>query len=308
MLDPQLETIERRLEDLYGSVDWSRQVGVLQVMAIVASPRVVIALGPAAPTSGTDRFVLGVARARADLVLTSGAILRAEPDLVHRFSDDPTEDDALQRWRRERLGRDRPPALGVLSRSGQIPGHHPAFRFAQAGFVWTGRSGRARLGGRVGALAVIDSVGDRSTGVEVGVGVGPVPATAAGYPAARWPGGRWAGNLGGAIAYARSFGAATVLVEAGPTLTRALYSGPRRADGAGAALAEPPGLLDELLLSRFEGRLDPSAVGRAFVSDAAVRARFPDPPSERRTQESSGSWSFLRYRRASVPGHGDAGD
>ena len=284
MRDLQLETIERRLEGLYGSVDWSRQAGVLQVVAIAASPRVVIALGPAAPTSGTDRFVLGVARARADLVLTSGAILRAEPRLVHRFSDDPTEDDALQRWRRERLGRDRPPALGVLSRSGQIPADHPAFRFAQAGFVWTGRSGRARLGGRVGALAVIDSVGDRSAGA----------------------GGRSAESLGGAIAYAQSSGAATVLVEAGPTLARALYSGPRRADGAGEALAEPPGSLDELLLSRFEGTLDPSAVGPAFVSDAAVQVRFPDPPSERRMEEPSGSWRFLRYRRASVPGHGNA--
>lgn len=282
MRDGDLEAIERRLESLYGPVDWSRQEGLLQVVAIAASTRAVIALGPAAPASETDRFVLGVTRARADLVLTSGANLRAEPGLLHRFSDDPGEDGALQRWRRERLGRDRPPGLGVLSRSGRIPADHPALRFASAGFVWTSRSGRARLGRRVGSLEVIDA------SEEAAVGAGAASRRAEG--------------LAGAIAHALSSGAGTVLLEAGPTLTRALYPVPRRADVAEEPPAEPPASLDELLLSCFEGTLDPSAVGPAFASEAAVRARFPDLPSERRMEESSGSWRFLRYRRAPVPG------
>lgn len=290
MRDPEPETIEQRLEGLYGRVDWARQEGLLQVVAIAASPRVVIALGPTAPESDTDRFVLGVARARADLVLTSGAILRAEPGLVHRFSDDPEQDRALQHWRRERLGRPRPPGLGILSRSGQMPADHPALRFASAGFIWTSRAGRARLGGRVGALEVVDAVGDRSSGSGHRGSSGPVPLRAPG--------------LGGAIAHARSSGARTVLVEAGPSLARALHSGPRRPDAMqdapGEAAAPLEQTLDELLLSCFGGALDPSAVGPAFVSESAIRASFPDPPSERGVEEPSGSWRFLRYRRRST--------
>lgn len=302
MRDPRLETIERRVEGLYGPVDWSRQAGLLQVAAIAVSPRVVIALGPTAPASETDRFVLGVARARADLVLTSGAILRAEPGLVHRFFDDPEQDRALQRWRRERLGRDRPPGLGILSRSGQIPADHPALRFAKAGFVWTSRSGRARLGGRVGALEVIDAIGERSAGPGPGAGAGSGAwaGDRVGDQASSGAASRWAEDLGGAIAHARSSGVGTVLIEAGPTLTRALYPGPRRADATEDGSAEPPAMLDELLLSCFEGALDPSAVGPAFVSESAVRSCFPDPPSERRVEEPSGSWRFRRYRRAFV--------
>jgi hypothetical protein len=281
-------------------VDWSRQEGLLQVVAIAASSRMVIALGPAAPASETDRFVLGVARARADLVLTSGAILRAEPGLLHRFSDDPQQDRALQRWRRERLGRDRPPGVGVLSLSGQIPADHPALRFASAGFVWTSRVGRARLGRRVGALEVIDA----SERGAVGAGAGVGPAVEPGARASAGAASRRPEGLGGAIAHALSSGAGTVLVEAGPTLARVLYPGPRRADAAEDAPAEPPAMLDELLLSCFGGTLDPAAVGPAFVSEAAVRACFPHPPSERRVEEPSGSWRFLRYRRASVSDRG----
>lgn len=284
MQDPQLERIEQRLEDLYGPVDWSRQEGLLHVVAIGASRRAVIALGPTSPASEVDRFVLGVARARADLVLSSGAILRAEPGLVHRFSDDQQEERALQRWRRERLGRTRPPGLGILSRSGQIPVEHPALRFASAGFVWTGRSGRARLGPRVGRLEVVDAVEGRSSE----------------------PARRGAEGLGGAIAHALSSGAGSVLVEAGPTLTRALYAGPWGAEATPDRTAEPPVRLDELLLCCFEGTLDPSAVGPAFASESAVRVCFPDPPSERLVEEPSGPWRFLRYRRAPAADHEDA--
>ena len=291
MRDPGLETIEQRLEGLYGPVDWARQEGLLQVVAIGASPRAVIALGPTSPASETDRFVLGVARARADLVLTSGAILRAEPALVHRFSDDPEQERALQRWRRERLGRPRPPGLGILSRSGQIPGDHPALGFASAGFVWTSRSGGARLGRRVGSLEVIDAI-EGAPPVGAGAGV----AMRAGHWASSASASQWEEGLGGAIAHARSSGAGTVLVEAGPTLTRALYPGPRRADATENRSAEPPASLDELLLSCFEGALDPSALGPAFVSESAVRACFPDPPSERCVAEPSGPWRFRRYR------------
>ena len=137
--------VGERLEGLYGRVDWRSARGRLHVAAIHGPTHRVIAIGPAAPPSATDRFVLGFARARANVIVTTGAILRSEPELNHRFSEDVSEDEALQEWRASVLGLETLPRLLVLSASGDLPFDHPALEEG-AGWVWTTPEGRARIG------------------------------------------------------------------------------------------------------------------------------------------------------------------
>jgi riboflavin biosynthesis pyrimidine reductase len=257
------EGIDQRLASLFGEVDWRAARGLLQIAAISASTRAVLAIGPHAPRSATDRFVLGFARARADVIVTTGAILRAEPDLVHRTADDPDVEAAFRIWRASILGKLDPPSLIVLSRSGDLPLDHPAIAAAASGIVWTSREGRARLGPLVGPLAVEP-------------GAGSIDAQERGSDDGR--------GLIDALALGRF---ETVLLEAGPRTTRVLY----------ASRGEAPAVrLDELLLSRFEGPVAPAALGPPFVSEAALTARFPRPATSVRVEEPSGVWRFDRYR------------
>jgi hypothetical protein len=57
-----------------------------------------------------------------------------------------------------------------------------------------------------------------------------------------------------------------------------------------------PGV-DELILSRFGGRLDPRAIGPRFIAQEQIDALFSQPLSEVRVEEASGPWRFERYRR-----------
>ena len=80
-----------------------------------------LAIGAGAPGSEIDRFSLSVARARVDAIVTTGRILRREPDLCHDLPED------LRAWRREVLGKESSPVVVVLSRSGALPLDHPVF-------------------------------------------------------------------------------------------------------------------------------------------------------------------------------------
>ncbi|MFO0689867.1 MAG: hypothetical protein U0900_14315 [Myxococcota bacterium] len=264
-------TIEAELADLYGpDVDWLRETGVVHVAAIGARPRAALALGPAAPASPTDRFVLGFARARADAIVTTGAILRAEPDLVHRASDAPDEDAAWRAWRAERLARRVAPECVVVSQSGQLPRAHPALRGPGRATVVTTGAGRARLEGAALPFSVV-ALEDAE------VGTGPEDL------------------LSAAIAWLRrARGAETVVVEAGPRSTVGLYLG---RDGDRAITR-----VDELLLSLFRGDAFEAVPGPTMPETAVLAACFggaasPQPRSRRGRQEPSGAWEFERYRR-----------
>jgi hypothetical protein len=282
---PTTDTIDSRLVELYGEVDWRAARGVVHVAAIAESPRVAIAIGAHAPLSATDRFVLGFVRARCDVIVTTGAVLRAEPALVHEMGTTSEEDARFVEWRERVLGRVERPALGVLSHSGDLPSEHPALCAASSGFVWTSAEGRTRLGPRLGALEVVVadalSGGEAESGGEAGD--------------RRWPG------LAAAIHFARShYAGETVALEAGPSSARTLYPPPAKEDSVSSPIsaADSEGWVDELLLSRFEGRLAPRAVGSGFVSETAIRRCFPEPPHETRVRESSGVWRFQRYRHS----------
>ncbi|MCB9722533.1 MAG: dihydrofolate reductase family protein [Spirochaetaceae bacterium] len=245
---------------LYGGTSWHASSGLLHVASIAWPSRRVIAIGPAAPPSETDRFVLGFARARADVVVTTGAILRAEPELTHAYAEESGLAAAFAAWRRVTLERERPPRVVVLSASGGLPRDSRALRGAAECLVWTGRAGARRLAqdGPSGVAIAIDEALDLE----------PQQSLAR---LLRW-------------LFAEA-GAETVLLEAGATTTSALYS------RAGAPE------VDELLLSGFEGPLRSEAEGPPFASAAAVERVLGAPRSEAHVDEPSGPWRFQRYRR-----------
>lgn len=88
-----------------------------------------------------------------------------------------------------------------------------------------------------------------------------------------------------ALAYLRDVrGARSVSVEAGPTTAVPLY--------------EAPCAIDELMLSVFEGPLEPRARGGAFPSEREIAAQF-ERVSVVRIDEPSGPWRFERWLRRS---------
>lgn len=75
--------------------------------------------------SAVDRFVLNLARARADAILTTGAVLRAEPGL--RFVLEGPEAPAVMRWRID-VHHLLPPTALVLSGGLDLDLQHPALK------------------------------------------------------------------------------------------------------------------------------------------------------------------------------------
>lgn len=130
---------------------------------------------PAAPRSAADRLLLELARVRADAILITGAILRAEPALSY----EPLHQAFAEL--REELGLKKPPRLFVLTRSLAIDPAHPIFRGAGEVILLSGGESAASFpSARViklnepslmGALDAIDSLGSRSISIEAGPNV-----------------------------------------------------------------------------------------------------------------------------------------
>jgi hypothetical protein len=104
-----------------------------------------IAIGPHSPKSATDFFLLNLARARADAIVTTGKILRDEPAVEHRLQGADGEPAALAAWRRERLGKREPPCSVVLTTGREIDLFHPLFRSAPRVIILTGESAAGAL-------------------------------------------------------------------------------------------------------------------------------------------------------------------
>lgn len=116
------------LRTLYGRDEFEDEAGVVHVLSAFAQgdEHRVIRIGPRAPRSETDRFVLGFSRARADAILTTGKILRDEPDL-HYDLPEPHRAGLLA-WRSEVHRRVEPPRVVVLTRGLDVEPDHPIFR------------------------------------------------------------------------------------------------------------------------------------------------------------------------------------
>lgn len=259
---------------------WPSEGGVVHVLSVwrpaswaANRPGRVIRLGRDSPRSPADAFMLDLARARADLILTSGSILRCEPGLRH---DAPARGEAaegLASWRRDVLGRTAPARLVVLTRGRDLDPSHPSLRSGAC--VMTGPEGERAL--RASA---------QRAGIEICVlePAGPREAVAA---------------------LCRQPDATAVTVEFGANAARPLYQSQGRGQGP------EPGrvLVDELWLSTYlEDGLGEDARGAEFLAPERIHEIFGAPVSHTIRDEPSGRWSFERYRRCEVDRAGRAAD
>lgn len=184
--------IPARIGALWGTTTLPSDAGVLHVVATWFDGQAhrVIRIAPQSPKSETDFFVLSLARARADLILTTGRILRHEPELT--YSLPPRWAAGMQRWRAEVLGRTAPPRVAVLTSGRDLDPEHPALHgWATPVIVTTSDATRAlasRLPGHVDVIG-LESTAPREV-----------------------------------IDWARVDGARTISIEAGPSTARALYA------------------------------------------------------------------------------------
>lgn len=213
----------------------------------------VLRLGPGAPHSPFDLFALHLARARADAIVTTGEILRREPQLD--FSS-PSESwsRAFGDWRSQALGKTAKPLVLVLSR-GQVDLGHPIFRAAQRTLIFTNQEAQWRLESQAA---------DR--GLEI-IGVAqPTPASAIRF-------------------LRREFGSATILLEAGPQVSRTFYD---------------PLVVDELLLTVLERPdLPPGFRGPSFFDGPTLAAQFRRRSRVFETVNDDGRWQIQRLLRNS---------
>lgn len=152
---------------------------------------------PGVPRSRHDAFLLALARARADAIVTTGRILRDEPGVTHTVQGPARA--ALAAWRFERLGRIEPPVLLVLSSGRELPSEHPSYEAAVRPVLFVPSEAREPLQARMPARVAVH--GD------------PEP------------------SLRRALAWlVAEAGAERISVEAGPTTAATLYEDPPALD------------------------------------------------------------------------------
>lgn len=203
----------------------------------------VLHINASTPPSPTDAFVLALSRARADAIITTGRILRAEPEV--RYT--PAGPTVLDGWRRDVVGLAAPPLLVVLT--AQVPDFdHPALAGAPAVLVVTPAAWPAEAEAEA-----------RRRGVEHRV----MPGV----------------TLAATLAHLRDRGCRRTSVEAGPSTARALFQGPPLLDqlllSTCRAPRLPAGVEGPLLARRadVEARL-PAGTAPAATVEGGVRWTF----------------------------------
>jgi len=252
LLDPRsLETAEEVAElarSLWGELPAAE--GVVHVTALAGPPGAplselsTLAIDAHSPKSDYDAFALCFARAGADAIVITGQILRDEPQLHYSLGGLGLPEAPLLAYRRS-TGRRAPPELYILTSGRGLEPEHPALH------GWP----RAHLVVPRGAR--LPEAELRCLGVVIERERRPDPRAL--------------------VRRLRSEGARRVLVEVGPSTSRALY--------------EAPALVDELLLSIYEGdeptrRVGTLAPGALALSPWAPSTR-PEP-----------GWSFQLLGRA----------
>lgn len=158
--------------------------------------RRVIRITGQSPKSATDFFLLNLARARADVILATGRILRDEPEL--EYSLPAAWAASMLAWRENAMGRTTPPKLAVLTSGRDLDVKHPALHGWAPPIIVTSQDAARALRRRLPER--VDVIGLK-------------------LPSARE-----------AIAWSRAHGATTISVEAGPSTARALYAEPVAVD------------------------------------------------------------------------------
>jgi riboflavin biosynthesis pyrimidine reductase len=180
------------------------QKGVLHVAAVWRPPgqdrNVSLRICDRSPKSDIDFLLLNLARARSDAIVTTGRILREEPDVFHDLQGPPGMRAALHAWRRQELGLSQPPWLLVLTSGRDLDPTHPAFHASARAIVFCPESNAAEATRRVEG-ASIEVVGH------------PVP------------------DLSAAVTYLRfRRDARWIAIEAGPSTAVAAYRAPPLVD------------------------------------------------------------------------------
>ena len=252
MTSLEASTVTRRIAALYGDAELPSPAGIVLVTSVFrgspSEPLRTLRITKGTPTSTHDRFVLELARMRADAIVTTGRILRLEPHL--RYLPNPE----LLAWRREILGRVAPPTLCVLTRGDDLDFAHPALHGALPALLYTSNSAAARLRS--------DPAGENLE----------IVSTAS--PSIR--------DLLDFLQ--RERGVETCTIEAGPATSSELHA--------------DPSLLDELMLSIFEGDVPPTVCGDAIASETELAHLLPHATAPRTLVEPSGPWTFLRRFRS----------
>jgi riboflavin biosynthesis pyrimidine reductase len=127
------DALEREIEALYGARLGAAR-GVVHVASAWAAPGgalVSLRINAATPPSRSDRFILELARARAEAIVTTGRVLRTEPGLTHVLPPD------LASWRRDVLGRSDAPISIILTGRPDLDLDHPLLRTSSRPLVHT---------------------------------------------------------------------------------------------------------------------------------------------------------------------------
>jgi riboflavin biosynthesis pyrimidine reductase len=215
--------------------------------------------GAGAATSSVDGLVLALARARADAIVTTGAVLRAEPDLVHDLASAGSGAAAIGAWRRRGLDKVSSPLSAVLTRGDGLDRSHPLLRTTDGVMVYTSVAGALGLDGRPPATSLV--VGVRQPGLRELIAF-----------------------LAGVASPFLPLAPRTILIEAGPSTARALY--------------EPPLVVDELLLSILEHPVPAATASAGRLPELGeLRRLLPVGSAELRVIEPGSRWRFLRMAR-----------
>ncbi len=228
---------------LHGTSLWNAGAGMLTTLAI----------NEHSPSCHHDFFALNYLRASADAIITTGKILRCEPQLVHCLAGPGQQSEALADYRRRILGKTTPPVTLVLTSGEGLDLEHPVLHSWTRPLVYTTHDGHWALDSRAA-----------DCGVEVIADTEP--------------------SLQRAITLLRrEFGAATIVIEAGPSTSRQLY--------------EPPAV-DHLLLSLFQGpKLPAQAEGGHFSTFSRLRTQFAQATEGSAISTPDGDWFFQRFSR-----------
>ena len=192
-----VDLVDSAIRQIYGPI--FPATGVLHVTSVWRrdpSTHLTIRIGRDAPRCAVDQFALNWARARADAIITTGRILRQEPELGPHLQGPGLLAQGLALWRSEVLGKSLPPISLILTSGRELDFTHTLFSGAGRYVVLTDRQGAWNLESRAS-----------DAGVEV---------VAMDNPTAH-----------DAIELLRSeFGSATISVEAGPSVSRQYYEPP----------------------------------------------------------------------------------
>ncbi len=211
---PEAIDVPARIAALWGTRTLPVDAGVVHVVStwFDGESHRVIRITPDSPKSETDFFILNLARARADAIITTGRILRDEPDLEYTLP--VAWADSLTAWRREALGRTSPPRVVVLTSGHGIDPDHPTFHSWAAPVVVTSPDAARAL--RRDLPSRVEVIGLESTAVRE------------------------------VVAWCRADAARTISIEAGPSTAGALYAEPAMVDEMSWSEFCAPDLPDDL--------------------------------------------------------------